>query len=46
VNELLAAYKRPALEPAVEAAMVELVREAGAPFGLSGELPGLDAARA
>jgi trimethylamine--corrinoid protein Co-methyltransferase len=46
VSELLAAYKRPDLGPAVEAAMVELVREAGAPFGLSRELPGLDAARA
>jgi len=46
VEELLAAYARPALEPSVEAAMVELVRSAGVPFGLADELPGVAAARA
>jgi trimethylamine--corrinoid protein Co-methyltransferase len=46
VEELLAAYARPALDQAVEAAMEELVRAAGAPFGLAGELPGVAAARA
>jgi trimethylamine:corrinoid methyltransferase-like protein len=44
VEELLAAYGRPALDPSVEAAMEELVRAAGAPFGLAGELPGVAAA--
>ena len=37
VAELLAAYARPALEPSIEAAMTRLVRDAGAPFGLSEE---------
>jgi trimethylamine--corrinoid protein Co-methyltransferase len=46
VEELLAAYTRPALDPAVEGAMVALVRDAGAPFGLAGELPGVAAVTA
>ncbi len=46
VDELLAAYVRPALEPAVEAAMIALVRSAGVPFGLHDQLPGLAAALA
>jgi len=46
VAELLAAYRRPALDPRVEAEMVDLLRAAGAPHGLTGELPGLAAARA
>ncbi len=41
VDELLAAYVRPALDPEIEAAMEALVRDAGAPFGLAGELPGV-----
>jgi trimethylamine--corrinoid protein Co-methyltransferase len=44
VEELLAAYARPPLEPSVEAAMEALVRGAGALFGLAGELPGVVAA--
>jgi trimethylamine:corrinoid methyltransferase-like protein len=46
VEELLAAYVRPALDPSIEAAMEALVRAAGAPFGLAGELPGVAAAKA
>lgn len=46
VEELLAAYERPALEPAVEAAMVDLVRTAGAPHGLGERLPGVPPALA
>jgi trimethylamine:corrinoid methyltransferase-like protein len=46
VEELLAAYARPALDPSVEAAMEALIRDAGAPFGLAGELPGVAVARA
>jgi len=46
VDELLAAYARPAPDPAVEAAMEALVRDAGASLGLAGELPGVAAARA
>jgi trimethylamine:corrinoid methyltransferase-like protein len=41
VDELLAAYVRPGLDPEIEAAMEALIREAGAPFGLAGELPGV-----
>jgi trimethylamine---corrinoid protein Co-methyltransferase len=41
VEELLAAYVRPALDPSIEAEMEALVRDAGAPFGLAGELPGV-----
>lgn len=44
VEELLASYARPALDPAVEAAMIDLVRAAGVPHGLADELPGLAAA--
>ncbi len=44
VEDLLAAYARPALDPSIQAAMEELVRAAGAPFGLAGELPGVAAA--
>jgi trimethylamine--corrinoid protein Co-methyltransferase len=46
VDELLAAYVRPALDPAIEASMAALVRDAGAPFGLADELPGVSAALA
>ncbi len=46
VEELLAGYRRPALDPAVETAMLDLVRAAGAPHGLAGELPGVAAALA
>ncbi len=46
VEELLAAYVRPALDPTIEAAMEALVRAAGTPFGLAGELPGVAAAKA
>ncbi|HSW42453.1 MAG TPA: trimethylamine methyltransferase family protein [Patescibacteria group bacterium] len=46
VDELLTAYARPALDPSIEAAMEELIREAGAPFGLPEELPGILAALA
>jgi len=44
VEELLASYRRPALDPGVEAAMEALVRAAGAPFGLAALLPGVAAA--
>jgi trimethylamine:corrinoid methyltransferase-like protein len=46
VEEILSAYVRPALDPSIEAAMMELVRAAGAPFGLAGDLPGVVAALA
>jgi trimethylamine:corrinoid methyltransferase-like protein len=46
VEEVLAAYARPALDPSIEAAMEALVRAAGAPFGLPGDLPGVAAALA
>ena len=46
VDQLLADYARPPLEPSIEAAMIALIRAAGAPFGLADELPGVAAARA
>ncbi len=46
VGELLAAYRRPALDPGVEAAMTDLVRAVGVPHGLAADLPGVAAARA
>jgi len=46
VEELLAGYARPAVDPAIEAAMVDLVRAAGAPLGLAEEMPGVAAALA
>jgi len=41
VDELLAAYRRPAIEPAVEAAIVALARREAERVGLAG-LPGLE----
>jgi trimethylamine--corrinoid protein Co-methyltransferase len=46
VEELLAAYERPPLDPVVEEAMLDLVRSAGAPYGLAAALPGVAAALA
>jgi trimethylamine--corrinoid protein Co-methyltransferase len=46
VDQLLASYARPALEPSIEAAMIALIRAAGEPFGLADELPGVAAALA
>lgn len=40
VDAILAAYERPALEPAVERELIERVRREAAPYGLT-ELPGL-----
>ncbi len=42
VGELLAAYRRPAIDPAVEAGLIELVRREADRVGLS-ELPGVPA---
>jgi trimethylamine--corrinoid protein Co-methyltransferase len=42
VDEIVAAHTLPAIDPAVAAAMVARVREAGEPFGLAG-LPGVPA---
>jgi trimethylamine---corrinoid protein Co-methyltransferase len=41
VDELVAAHRVPDLDPAIAAAMVARVREAGAPFGLGDALPGV-----
>ena len=41
MDELVAAHRLPALDPAVAAALVARVREAGAPFGLGDALPGV-----
>jgi trimethylamine---corrinoid protein Co-methyltransferase len=43
VEELLAAWSAPALTPEVSSALVAIVREAGAPFGLGDALPGTPA---
>jgi trimethylamine--corrinoid protein Co-methyltransferase len=45
VEELLAAYARPPLDPSIEVAMVDLVRAAGTPFGLPEQMPGVEAAK-
>ncbi|MCJ7709353.1 MAG: trimethylamine methyltransferase family protein, partial [Chloroflexi bacterium] len=42
VDEIVAAHQLPAIDPAVAAAIVARVREAGEPFGLTG-LPGVPA---
>ncbi|MEW6224375.1 MAG: trimethylamine methyltransferase family protein [Chloroflexota bacterium] len=41
VAEIEATHRLPELDPAVVAAMADRVREAGAPFGLTGALPGV-----
>lgn len=46
VSEILAAYVRPALDPGIEAEMAALVRAAGAPYGMTRDLPGVAAATA
>ncbi len=40
VDELVAAYRRPEIDPGIEAALVARTRQAGAPHGLA-ELPGV-----
>jgi trimethylamine--corrinoid protein Co-methyltransferase len=41
VDEIVAGHRLPELDPAVSAALTARVREAGAPFGLAEELPGV-----
>jgi trimethylamine---corrinoid protein Co-methyltransferase len=43
VEEIMASHAVPALDPGVAAGLVDIVREAGAPFGLGDALPGAPA---